>query len=184
MAVEPDSGQLENRRRELARQWVTVQPTVSAYIWSCVPDFHAAEDLLQDVAEDVASSFDRYDADRPFVGWVLGIARFKVIDYYRKNDRDRHVFQGESLERLVAAFETVFPEIDPKREALEHCIEKLQAKSRRALELRYEQDMKPAQIADVIGSTPGSVRVTLTRIRTALSKCIETRLSQKGGGRA
>ncbi|MEM9345943.1 MAG: sigma-70 family RNA polymerase sigma factor [Planctomycetota bacterium] len=78
----------------------------------------------------------------------------------------------------------VFPEVDPKREALEQCIEKLQAKSRRALELRYEQDMKPAQIAEVIGSTPGSVRVTLTRIRSALSKCIETRLGKKGGDHA
>ena len=181
MAVEPEPGHVENQRRELARQWVAVQPSVSAYIWSCIPDFHAAEDLLQDVAEDVASSFGRYDPDRPFIGWVLGIARFKVTDYYRKHSRDRHVFQGESLERLVAAFETVFPEVDPKREALEHCIDKLQAKSRRALEMRYEQDMKPAQIAEAIGSTPGSVRVTLTRIRTALSKCIETRLSRKGG---
>lgn len=162
----------------LARLWVGVQPTVSAYIWSCVNDFHTAEDILQNVAADVASSFDRYDPAKPFVAWVLGIAKFKVIDFYRKNDRDLHVFQGEPLDYLQLAFEEVFSEVTPQREALDHCVEKLSGKSRKLLEMRYDQDMKPAQIAKSIGTTSGSIRVMLTNVRNALSKCIEQRLKQ------
>lgn len=172
----------QDKGRELAKLWVAAQPAVSAYIWSCVPDFHHAEDLLQEVAGDAASSFENYDPAKPFVAWALGIARFKVIDHYRKNSRDPLVFKGEALDRLTSAYEEVFPEINPKRKALEQCIDKLQDKGRKALEMRYEQDMKPAQIAEVIGSTPGSVRVMLTRIRSALSKCVETRLKTEGGG--
>ncbi|MBX2852832.1 MAG: sigma-70 family RNA polymerase sigma factor [Phycisphaeraceae bacterium] len=171
-------------RRNLARLWVSAQPAISAYIWSCVQDFHTAEDLLQEVAEDVASSFHRYDPAKPFIGWALGIARFKVIDYYRKNDSDRHVFQADSLDQLTTAFEDIFPDINPKREALEQCLEMLQGKSRKALEMRYEQDMKPAAIAQAIGTSSGSVRVMLTRIRTALGNCIKTRLKKAEGGHA
>lgn len=172
----------QDPRRELARLWMEAQPSVAAYIWSCIPDFHDAEDLLQEVAQDVASSFDHYDCSKPFVGWSLGIAKFKVVDYYRKHNRDPHVFHGESLEHLATAYEEIFPQATRKREALEHCINKLQGKSRKTLEMRYEQDMKPAQIAKVIGTTSGTVRVMLTRIRTALANCIEKRLAKMGGG--
>lgn len=173
----------DEQKRMLARLWVSAQPSVSAYIWSCVSDFHAAEDLLQEVAEDVATSFEKYDQARPFIGWVLGIARFKVIDHYRKHDRDPHVFLGEpqTLESLSTAFEEIFPEATPRREALAYCLDKLPEKSRKALEMRYELDMKPAEIAERIGTSSGVVRVMLTRIRSALSKCVELRLKQSGG---
>ena len=173
----------DEQKRRLARLWVGAQPSVSAYIWSCVQDFHVAEDLLQDVAEDVATSFERYDPSRPFVGWALGIARFKVVDHYRKNDRDRHVFLGEpeTLESLSKAFEEIYPESTPRREALQFCMDKLPGKSRKALEMRYELDMKPAQIAERTGTSSGVVRVMLTRIRSALSKCVESRLKESGG---
>ena len=174
------------QKRSLARLWVSAQPSVSAYIWSCVNDFHAAEDLLQEVAEDVATSFERYDPSRPFIGWALGIARFKVIDHYRKHDRDPHVFlaEPETLESLSVAFEEVFPQTSPRREALVHCMDKLPDKSRKALEMRYELDLKPAQIAEQIGTSSGVVRVMLTRIRSALSKCVEGQLKQSGGEHA
>jgi len=166
----------------LARLWVGAQPSVSAYIWSCVHDFHTAEDLLQDVAEDAATSFEKYDPSRPFIAWALGIARFKVIDYYRKNDRDPHIFLGEpeTLESLTAAFEEIFPQANARREALAFCLDKLPDKSRKALEMRYELDMKPAQIAERTGTSSGVVRVMLTRIRNALSKCVKQRIEQTG----
>jgi RNA polymerase sigma-70 factor (ECF subfamily) len=168
----------------LARLWVRAQPSVSAYIWSSVRDFHIAEDLLQDVAEDAASSFSKYDPAKPFIAWVLGIARFKVVDYYRSKDRDPHIFDAEAMEHLSAAFEEVFPEVSPRQEALEHCMEKLPPKSRRLLEMRYEMEMKPAKIADQVGTTSGSIRVLLTRVRNALGDCVEKRLKQLEGDHA
>lgn len=170
----------DEQGHSLARLWVAAQPSVSAYIWSCVRDFHVAEDLLQDVAEDAALSFERYDPARPFVAWVLGIARFKVIDYYRKNEKDPHVFTGDALEHLSAGFVETYPTLSPRREALAACLQKLPTKSRRVLEMRYELDMKPAKIAKHVGSTSGSVRVTLTRIRNALAQCVRQRLGQSG----
>lgn len=164
--------------QSLARLWVRAQPSVSTYIWSAIRDFHAAEDILQDVAEDAAKSFSRYDSAKPFLAWVMGIARFKVIDYYRKNDRDAHIFDSEVLEHLSTAFEAVFPESSPRQEALERCVEKLPPKSRRLLEMRYEMEMKPAKIAEQVGTTSGSIRVLLTRVRTALGDCVEKRLKQ------
>ena len=177
-----NNSSMEDPKRQIARLWVTAQPSISAYIWSCVRDFHTAEDLLQDVAQDVAASFSRYDPDKPFIAWALGIARFKVIDYYRKNDSDLHLFDNEALDHLSAAFTDTFAQSSPKREALDYCLDRLQGKSRQALEMRYELDMKPAKIAERIGSTSGSVRVMLTRIRSALSKCVKQRLQQIEGG--
>jgi RNA polymerase sigma-70 factor (ECF subfamily) len=45
------------------------------------------------------------------------------------------------------------------------------------LELRYVDEMSAAEVADEIGSTSGSVRVLLTRVRSALADCIQRRLA-------
>ena len=167
-----------DQQREIAKHWVIAQPTISAYIWSCIRDFHAAEDVLQEVAQDAAASFSRYDPEKSFVAWALGIARFKVIDFHRNHRNVPQLFDNETLDEMCEAFAETNPEASPQREALDFCLDRLQGKSRQAIEMRYELNMKPAKIAERIGSTSGSVRVMLTRIRNALSDCVEARMQR------
>ena len=49
-----------------------------------------------DVATAVAEKFDKYDCDRPFSAWVVGIARNKVLMHLRTNSSDRHVFDADT----------------------------------------------------------------------------------------
>src|SRR5690606_5033835 len=77
--------------RELARLWIQSQPAISAYLSANVIDVHHAEDLVQEVAQVVAEKFDEYDRDRSFTSWALGIARHRLLKYYRTRSRDRLV---------------------------------------------------------------------------------------------
>ena len=63
------------------------------------------------------------------------------------------------------------------------CIEQVRGRSRRVLELRYLEDQKPAEIAERLKTTSASVRVTLSRARQVLQRCIERRLGLSRGGR-
>lgn len=58
----------------LARSWVRAQPSVLAFLVASTPQLSDAEDLLQEVAAQAARQFDKYDPDRPFLPWALGIA--------------------------------------------------------------------------------------------------------------
>lgn len=167
------------QRRQLASCWLQAQPAVSAYVWSMVYNEQDAEDVIQDVAEDVAAHFDRYNPDRPFLPWALGIARFKVIDYYRRRQSDRHVFLSESVETLAQAYVDIEPEMSDRRVAMRTCIRGLSEKARRLLSLRYDQEQSPVEIAQSLDTTPGYIRVALNRVRKVLHTCIEKTLRRE-----
>ena len=80
---------------ELGVKWMRAQPATNAFIRSAVFNPSDAEELLQDVAATVVELYDRYDQDRPFTPWVIGIARKKVLEYIRNRAKDRHVFDSE-----------------------------------------------------------------------------------------
>jgi len=162
----------------LTAQWLNVLPSLSAYIGAVVPDVHQANELLQAVAVAVVEHQERYDRDRPFKAWVLGIARNKVLQWRRRQATDRHLFGEAALNQIHAAYEKLGDEVDHRLIALRQCIEQLPAHHRRMVQLRYGEGLKPRHIAEREASQPRAVSMMLSRIRAALRECIERRLER------
>lgn len=170
----------EDQKRELFTEcWLKAEPAVSAYVFASVSRFHDAEDVVQRIAQELARRFDEYDSNRPFVGWAIWVARSRVIDFYRAQDRTRVVFSDELLEQLADTIVEQAEGRSLRREALEACLDELPPKSRRLLDLRYVEERSAEEMAQETGSTSGSVRVLLSRVRSVLSGCIEKRLSME-----
>jgi len=167
-----------NSNEQLAVLWTKAQPFVAAYISSLVPDFHRAEDVLQQVAVVLVRKFDQYDTNQPFLAWTLGIARREVLKQQRQRARDRHVFSEEFAERLSVTYEKMAGSFDGYRQTLAECIRELDTRARRALSLRYGDDLRPAIVAERMEVTPGAARVLLHRARTTLRECIERHLGR------
>src|SRR4051794_12552203 len=90
---------------QLARLWTESQPVVAAFILSVIPDFHQAEDVLQQVAVVLVREFDRFDPSRPFLPWALGIARNLAM----KSRRDvaiqsKYLLSETVLDQIQSAF--------------------------------------------------------------------------------
>ena len=168
----------ENQKREeFTHCWLEAEPSVSAYVFASISSFHDAEDVVQRIAQELARRFDEYDSNRQFVGWALWIAKSRVIDFYRAQDRTQVVFSHELLGQLADTIAAQADGRSNRREALEACLEELPPKSRRLLDLRYVEELSAEEMAQETGSTSGSVRVLLSRVRTALASCIERRLA-------
>jgi RNA polymerase sigma-70 factor (ECF subfamily) len=168
-------------RGELARLWVQSQTVVTAYIRANVIDAHHAEDLVQDVAQICAEKFSKFDRQRTFVSWALGIARNRLLKYYRTKSRDRLVLSEPALAQLESGLERVQHEAEDRREALRTCLERIQGRRRVVLDLRYRDNARVADIAQQFGMSPSSVSVMLHRLRTALFGCVSRRLARNGG---
>ena len=167
----------EQKREEFTREWLAAEPSVSAYVFAAIAGFHDAEDVVQRIAQDLARRFEEYDPDRPFVGWALWIAKSRVIDFYRSSGRNSLVFSDELLHRLADTLSDQADQRSDRREALEACLDDLPSKSRRILDLRYVEELSADEVARTIGSTNGSVRVRLSRVRTVLADCVQRRLA-------
>lgn len=169
----------EPRSRELlARNWVKAQPALTAFLMASMPQFSDAEDLLQEVAAEVALRFDDYDPLRPFLPWAIWVAKLKIADFYRARERGKVVLLGESLEALADACIRVQDSLAEERFALERCVAGLTERSRQMLQMRYFEDLKPQEISARLGLGTASVRVTLSRIRSALTECVQKSLTR------
>lgn len=166
--------------RELARLWVQSQPAISAYISANVIDAHHAEDLVQEVAQVVAEKFATFDDSRSFLSWALGIARNRLLKYYRTRARDRLVLSEAALARIGEALERVEHEAEDRRSALRHCLKQVAGRRREVLEMRYGENVRITEIAERCGMSPSAVSVMLFRVRAALYDCVRGQLAKQG----
>ncbi len=162
--------------RELAGYWVQSQSAVSAYITANVVDLHHVEDLVQEVAQVCAEKFATFDRERSFVSWALGIARHRLLKYYRSRARDRLVLSEPALERLEAALGRVEPEAEERRDAVRRCLQRIEGRRREVLELRYGTGARVADIAVQLDMSPSAVSVMLHKVRAALFSCVRRQL--------
>lgn len=167
--------------QEFTRLWLESHDAVAGYIYVSIRDFHEAEDVLQEVARSAAGSFDRYDRGRPFVAWLIGIAKLRVADYYRWKGRQPPLLSTEAMEDLASAQTQMALEADGPMAALQKCLSQLNERHRQAIELRYGRSMTPEQIAAQAGVKPSAINAQIYRIRQALADCITRQLD---GGRA
>jgi len=164
-------------REKLTRCWLAAEPAVRAYVAAAVRSVADREDVLQQVALTVARRFEEFDDKRPFVAWALWLAKSRIVDFYRAQDRQRLVLADHLLDRVAETLVRRQADVSPRREALEQCLDGLPQRSRVLVQHRYHDGLRVDQIAAAVRLTPGSVRVSLFRIREALAACIERRLA-------
>jgi RNA polymerase sigma-70 factor (ECF subfamily) len=170
-----------NTIEQVARKWSITQPAVSAFIAALIPNFHDAQDVMQEVAAAVfAYDFDKQGWPDSFQAWAVGIARHKVLDFVRRRSTSGGMlFDSEAVAALVNAHAEFAERFDERCEALEHCLKRVSGDMHTLLEMRYNADLSPPEIAARTGRSVSAVKVTLHRIRLALRDCIERRLGRE-----
>jgi RNA polymerase sigma-70 factor, ECF subfamily len=162
---------------QLARLWTQAQPSVGAFIFSIVRDFHLTEDLLQEVAVVALREFEKYDIQRPFLPWVLVIARNAALMALRTKNRSRNELLNEDLiDEIQMTFHKDSDRLDAMRRALKLCLAKQKNRMLEVLKWRYAHDLQPQAIASRMGMSSGAVRILLHRSRAALRECIRQNL--------
>ena len=164
-------------RERMTRHWLATERTVRAYIAGAVSSFADREDLLQQVALTVARRFDEFDEQRPFLPWVLWLARSRITDFYRAKGKRSQLLNHELLEQYAQRLVDRHDGSSRRSEALQTCLEQLPERSRTLIRLKYHDGLTTEQIAAAVMSTPASVRVALFRVREVLAGCIQRKLA-------
>ena len=139
-----------------------------------------ADEVLQETSLVLFRRFDEYDEQRPFVAWALGVARFQVLSLNRDAARSRVAFDTELLVRFIEAWGELAPGASDRSLFLQDCIQRLAARARQMVRLRYYDELTAEEIARQIGGTGAAVRVALQRIRQQLRECVERQLRAEG----
>lgn len=164
-----------------ARLWSASQDVVRLYVESVVWNPHDAEDVVQQVAYQAGRNYEKYDANRPFAAWVMGIAKNEVRMYLRGHSRDRHVFGDNVLDLIASTAEREAEAMPPRSQALRDCLKRVPDSGKALLRMRYAENQKGPELSRRLGLSQNAVLLRLRRLRAALAKCIEERLASEGG---
>jgi RNA polymerase sigma-70 factor (ECF subfamily) len=142
-------------------------------------DHHEAEDATERTFLAALSGLDRFEeragpGDGPdastFRIWLFRIAR-NIVANQRRHDR-RHSTDPLEAAEVIPAATNVELAVERRDEATAawQAIGRLPADRRRALILRFVDDMSTADIASVLGRSEGAVRVLLHRSLRAVGR--------------
>ncbi|MGD0361182.1 MAG: sigma-70 family RNA polymerase sigma factor [Bryobacteraceae bacterium] len=154
------------------------------YLLRLVREPATADDLFQQTWLRVMEKIGRYDARRNFESWLFSVAHNLAIDAWRGK-------RGESLldpedaedsgEAPGAPWRSGEPDaldrlLDFERGAmLAACMQELPAIHREVLTLRFEEDMRLEEIAEVAGIPLSTVKSRLRRALDGLRAAMDAR---------
>lgn len=136
-----------------------------------------AQDVLQKTNLALWKKAAEFDRSRSFLAWAIGVARFEILAWIRDRQRDRHVFNSEVAEVLVAVAQEQLEETPPQQIALRACLQDLPQPQRELLQLKYVRNRSIEEISAAIGRSRDGVKSLLLRVRKGLAACIERRLA-------
>ncbi|HEY8301766.1 MAG TPA: sigma-70 family RNA polymerase sigma factor [Jatrophihabitans sp.] len=141
-------------------------PEVYGYLRARCDSRAAAEDLCAETFLAAVDAVRRGRSARVDIAWLIGVARHKLADHWRRQAREernvRAVADPATVEDPWAA------ELDAIR--AREVLSTLGAQHRAALTLRYLDDLPVAEVAAVLDRTVHATEALLVRARAAFRR--------------
>ena len=138
---------------------------VFALLLRSVGDRRVAEDLLQETFLRVFATRQGYQPLASFRTWLYTIARHLVVDEVRRRRGAGGPGGGDDVETLVDPQASPLQRTEARElgERLERAVRRLPPAQREVLLLSRVAGLSHDEVAQVTGTSPGAVRVTLHR---------------------
>jgi len=145
-------------------------PHVYGYLLARCGDPSLAEDLTAESFLAAVHASRKPGAAEPSVPWLIGVARHKLADHWRRAEREQR-----GLRRLDT---DPAPSDDPWDTAIDRirareALGRLGPHHRAALTLRYVDDLPVPEVASVLGRTVHATEALLVRARAAFRRVYE-----------
>lgn len=186
-------GTAEEERRQaqddaVARAWAAGDPTAAEQAWKqfgrlvhtycarALGDATAAADCTQETFVGAWRSRDRFDpAKGTLAGWLLGIARYKVLDARRAASRAPEPV-GDDLpldDASPAAAGDGSEDRLAERLLVAHALDTLSPRARQVVELTFYSQLSQTEIAERLGLPLGTVKSDVRRALQRLRPHLE-----------
>lgn len=152
-------------------------PQIYGYLLPRCGSVTVAEDVTAETFMAAVAACRQGSAPEVTVAWLVGIARHKLVDHWRRTAREHRnlaVVEGES-----------HPVEDPwegwlDAEATHAALSRLSDQHRFALTLRYLDGLPVAEVAEHLGRSLHATETLLARARAALRRVYEEIERQEG----
>jgi RNA polymerase sigma-70 factor (ECF subfamily) len=147
------------------------QPGLVGYLRHRAPGME--EDLASEAWAGAAGLLPRFEGDaRAFRGLLFTLARRRTVDHYRKSGRAPSMVELEEGDEPADGMdlETAVIADLSGQDAIEALVKGLSTMQADVILLRVVGDLSVEEVAEILGRTPGSVRVIQHRALQRLAK--------------
>jgi RNA polymerase sigma-70 factor (ECF subfamily) len=144
-----------------------------------IPNYADAEDVMQEVVALLWRKYADYTPNTDFVAWALTVAKFKVYEYYKDIKRNQRKLSNETIRVLEKESFVSEDQYNGHLEAVKKCIQKLDMKDYKLIQLRYELNENVKYIASRFGLSVQSIYKNLARIHNVLLLCVNRQLRKE-----
>lgn len=139
-------------------------PRVYGYLLRRCGRREDAEELTSETFLAAADAVCRRDPPSVDIAWLIGVARHKLADHWR-----RHLREERGMRLVADTAATAEDPWDATLDALraQHTLAALAPQYRLALTLRYADDLPVAEVADLLGRPVQATEALLVRARAA-----------------
>jgi RNA polymerase sigma-70 factor (ECF subfamily) len=175
-----DAGGPRDNHEEFVALFVRHEAAIHSFILTLLPRLDDAEDVMQQASLTMWRKFDQFEPGTNFRNWAFQVAKFTAMNHITKLRRDRHRFPDGLLDLLAEEAIERNEKLEAQRRALAVCIERLSSDERDLLAGCYAEGVTIRAFAERLGRSANVVYKQLNRVRAALLKCVESRLSLEG----
>jgi RNA polymerase sigma-70 factor, ECF subfamily len=151
----------------LAALYRRALPQVYGYLLPRCGSTAVAEDLTAETFMAAVAAVRQPGAEEVSVAWLVGVARHKLVDHWRRAAREQRSQAAAAAER--AAVDDPWDEwLDAT--AAHAALSRLPPQQRAALTLRYLDGLPVAEVAGHLGRTLHATETLLVRARAALRR--------------
>ena len=168
------SAVLQKDRKAMAEFVSRHADSVYGYVrYRLVPRTDLVDDLVQEVFLAALRGLSSFSGKVPLRSWLLGIARLRVADHYRRTLRREEVFDEDED---PAVGPTSFPEFDEQidrdrlKERTQRVLSQLPEPYAHVLAWRYWEKRSVREISTDIGRTEKAVERLLARARVQFKR--------------
>jgi len=164
--VSGQSATLDDARGALLALYDAALPQVYGYLLSRCGRMALAEDLTAETFLAAVDAVRREDPPPLSAAWLIGVARHKLVDHWRRQGREERGLRAVADETEPDDPWDVHLDALRARETLE----RLAPQHRAALTLRYLDDLPVARVAEVLERTVHATEGVLVRARVAFRR--------------
>lgn len=158
----------ENFIRLLSANYIRIK----SFIFCQLPNESDVEDVMQETSVTLWNKFEDYQSGTDFVAWAVTIAKYKVMEFRRRNRHNPFLLDDDVLELLNGENPSNFDNTEERTQALASCVKKLPRSDQEFIKLKYSDGFTLKKLAHRFGLSIATAYRNLARIHGLLIECV------------
>jgi RNA polymerase sigma-70 factor, ECF subfamily len=160
----------------------SVNRRVFAFALNQLRDEARAEEVVVDTLHEVWKHPERFNATSKFSTWVLGIARYKILNAFRSSTHSYDELTDEMSETVASDDASPHDLLanNQRQAGVRECMDKLTTDHRECMHLVFFEGMSLGEVATLQACPENTIKTRLFHARQKIKNCLRLLLKREG----